>query len=344
MKPLDVTILLLNDCYASTALAPIEIFHSAGRLWNTLTDGPTEPRFQVTPASLDHSVVETPYSIRLLAAVTLDQVGDTDIIIVPASGLNLEAQVARHRALLPWLRDRHERGAYIASVCSGAAYLAEAGLLDGREATTHWAVADAYMQRYPKAKWRPDAVVTEDRRVLCSGGVYAAVDLSLYLVDKFCGHDIAVQTAKALLVDMPRTHQSGYAVLPLSRPHTDQQIRDTETFMQQNYARDLSIENLAARVHMSPRTFIRRFKLATGHLPGKYMQALRVSIAKAMLEEGARSIQTVSASVGYEDAAYFRALFKRLTGMTPAQYRTKFTGVRSREPAAAGVAPPPAPN
>jgi transcriptional regulator GlxA family with amidase domain len=165
--------------------------------------------------------------------------------------------------------------------------------------------------------------------MLCSGGVYASIDLSLYLVDKFCGHEIAVQTAKALLVDMPRTSQSGYAVLPLSRPHHDEKIREAETYMQKNFARPMSIEKLAERVNMSPRTFIRRFKEATGRLPGKYQQIFRVSMAKEMLEDDARSVQTVSSAVGYEDVAYFRALFKRLTGMTPAQYREKFSRVRS---------------
>lgn len=329
MKPLDVTVLLLNDCYVSTALAPIEVFHSAGRLWNSFTDGVSEPRFRVTVASLDGLETTSPYAVRLLPEVSIDGVDRADIIVVPASGLDLDAQFARHAALFPWLRAWHERGACIASVCSGAAYLAEAGLLHGHEATTHWGAVDVFMERYPAVKWRRDAFVTEDRRMLCSGGVYASIDLSLYLVDKFCGHEVAVQTAKALLVDMPRTNQSGYAVLPLSRPHHDDKIRETEAFMQSNFARTLSIESLASRVNMSPRTFIRRFKAATGHLPGGYLQVFRISMAKEMLEEGARSVQTVSSAVGYEDVAYFRGLFKRLTGMTPAQYRARFAGVRS---------------
>lgn len=331
MKQLDVTIVLLNDCYASTALAPIEVFHSAGRLWNSLTGNKSDPRFHVTVASLDGREVETPYSVRLTPAVSIKEIRSADIIVVPASGLDLDNQFERHRALFPWLHHWHERGAYIASICSGAAYLAEAGLLDDHEATTHWGAAATYIQRYPKVKWRPDAFVTEDRRMLCSGGVYASIDLSLYLVDKFCGHEIAVQTAKSLLVDMPRTHQSGYAVLPLSRPHTDERIREAETFMHKSFAMDLSVENLAARVNMSPRTFIRRFKDATGRLPGKYMQILRISVAKDMLEDGARSVQAVSSATGYEDVAFFRTLFKRLTGMTPGQYRAKFSGARGRE-------------
>jgi len=331
MKQLEVTILLLNDCYASTALAPIEVFHSAGRLWNALTGNTTEPRFRVTVASLDGQPVKTPYSVGLVPEVSIAEVEQPDIIVIPASGLDLDAQFERHRQMFDWLRDWHKRGVYIASICSGAAYLAEAGLLDGREATTHWGTAEAYMARYPKVNWRPDVFVTEDRRVLCSGGVYAAVDLSLYMVEKFCGHEIAVQTAKSLLVDMPRTHQSGYSVLPLSRPHDDEDIRHVESYIRKNFARDLSIERLASGANMSPRNFIRRFKKATGKVPGKYLQILRVSIAKEMLEDGVRSVQAISSSVGYEDIAFFRTLFKRLTGMNPAQYRTKFAGVRNHE-------------
>ena len=336
MKRLDVTILLLNDCYASTALAPIEVFHSAGRLWNTLTGRESEPRFRVTVASLDGKPVETPYSVGLLPQTSIDAIEHTDIVVIPASGLDLDAQFEKHRALFAWLRRWHERGAYLASICSGAAYLAEAGLLDGHEATTHWGAADAYLERYPGVRWRPDVFVTEDRRVLCSGGVYAAIDLSLYLVDKFCGHEVAVHTAKALLVDMPRANQSGYALLPLSRAHDDDPIRKAETFMKNHFCGELPIETLAAEVNMSPRNFIRRFKEATGQVPGKYLQALRISIAKEMLEDGARSVQAISSAVGYEDVAFFRALFKRLTGMTPAEYRARFTGVRSHESSLAG--------
>jgi transcriptional regulator GlxA family with amidase domain len=331
MKQLDVTILLLNDCYASTSLAPIEVFHSAGNLWNQLTGNETEPRFKVTTASLDGGPVETPYSVGLTPQKSIDAVAHTDVAVIPASGLELDAQFERHQALFPWLRRWHANGAYIASICSGAAYLAEAGLLDGHEATTHWGAAASFRERYPAVNWRPDVFVTEDRRVLCSGGVYAAIDLSLYLVDKFCGHEVAVNTAKALLVDMPRTHQTGYAVLPLSRPHGDAKIRQAESYMREHFARDLSIESLAEGVNMSARNFIRRFKEATGQVPGRYLQILRISIAKEMLEDGARSVQAISSAVGYEDVAFFRALFKRLTGMTPAEYRAKFTGLRSRE-------------
>jgi transcriptional regulator GlxA family with amidase domain len=321
---LDVTVVLLEAGYASTAIGPIEVFHSAGLLWNWLHGTPPQPRFRVRTASIDGRGVTSLCSLGLTPGCAIDDIERTDIIILPASGWDVMDQIARNTALLPWLRKWHARGAYIAGICTGVAFLAECGLLDGREATTHWGVADIMRQRYPKVLWRPEQFVTEDGRLFCSGGIYASIDLSLYLVEKFCGHEVALQCAKSLLVSMPRGRQSGYSVLPLSRPHTDDRIRQAEQYLREHFDRNLSIEKLAERVGMSSRNFIRRFKAATGRLPGAYVQMLRVSMAKEMLEQGAASIQTVGSKIGYEDVAFFRSLFKRHTGMTPAEYRAHF--------------------
>lgn len=331
----DIVVILLNDNYASTAIGPIEVFHSAGVLWNMLKGETVEPLFNVTIASLDGEGVGTPYALRLFPQVSIRKIRNADLVVVPSSGLDLEHQFRRHAALLPWLRKMAAQGAYIAGTCTGAAYLAEAGLLDGREATTHWATADDFRRRYPKVNWRPEKLITEDRRMLCSGGVYSSMDLSLYLVEKFCNHDVALQCAKALLINMPRPYQSGYAVLPLSRPHDDAKVRAAEAFMEKNYALDVSIARLACDLGMSPRNFIRRFKNATGRLPGNYLQAVRVAVAKEMLEDGARSVRAVSVAVGYENAAFFRALFKRCTGMSPGEYGEKFAGISCAHPHAA---------
>jgi transcriptional regulator GlxA family with amidase domain len=188
-----------------------------------------------------------------LAQVSIRRLRHADIVIVPSCGLDLDSQLARHGALLPWLRKQAAQGAHIAGICTGVAYLAEAGLLDGRQATTHWAMAETFRQRYPKVDWHPDAFITDDRRMLCSGGVYASMDLSLYLVEKFCGHEVALQCAKALLINMPRTSQAGYAVLPLARPHNDAKVRTAEAHLQKNYARGISFEVLAQDLGMSPR-------------------------------------------------------------------------------------------
>lgn len=321
---LDVTVVLLEAGYASTAIGPIEVFHSAGLLWNWLHGDTVQPRFRVRTTSIDGRRVTSLCSLGLTPECSIQDIKRTDIIILPASGWDVMERIARNTALLPWLRKWHSRGAYIAGICTGVAFLAECGLLDGRQATTHWGVADILRQRYPKVLWRPEQFVTEDGRLFCSGGVYASIDLSLYLVEKFCGHEIALQCARSLLLSMPRGRQSGYSVLPLSPPHSDDRIKQAEEYLQKHFDREVSIDVLADRSRMSPRNFIRRFKAATGRLPGAYIQMLRVSAARELLEQGAASIQTVCSKIGYEDVAHFRSLFKRHTGMTPAEYRNRF--------------------
>lgn len=330
---LDVTVLLFDDGYASTAVMPIEVFHSAGTLWRALSGKSPEPRFNVITASIDGKAVKSPYAgLSMTPQCSIDEIERTDIIIVPTSGLELDEKLIEHSVLLPWLRKHYESGAYLAGVCMGAAYLAEAGLLDGKRATTHWAVAADLARRYPRVDWHPEMFVTEDDRLLCSGGLTAAADVSLYLVEKLCGHEIAVQTAKALLLSMPRTHQSGYAVLPLSPAHDDDRIRAVESFLQGNFHKTQTNECLAEFAGMSERTFLRRFKAATGRVPAAYLQTVRVETAKAMLEREGSPIQTVSSAVGYDDVSYFRTLFKRQTGMTPAEYRDRFAAFSVRQP------------
>jgi transcriptional regulator GlxA family with amidase domain len=262
---------------------------------------------------------------------SLEAVERTDIAIIPTSGLCFNEKLIENSALLPWLQKQHAHGAYLAGVCMGAAYLAEAGLLEGRQATTHWAIAETFRTRWPSVDWRPDMFVTEDARLLCSGGLTAAADVSLYLVEKLCGHEVAVQTAKALLLTMPRTHQSGYAVLPFSPAHDDERVQAAERYIQANFRLPLTSEAVASHVAMSSRTLIRRFKAATGRLPGAYLQSVRIEAAKAMLESDDASIQTVASAVGYDDAAHFRELFKRSSGMTPAEYRAHFAELRVRQ-------------
>ncbi len=244
--------------------------------------------------------------------------------MVSASGPVPSEWMARHAAIPPWLSDRYRHGTRIAGVCSGVAFMAEAGLLKGRRATTHWGVADGFRQRYPGVDWRTDLLITEDAGLYCGGGVNAASDLSLHLVERLCGREVAIECSKALLLDMPRTHQSGYALLPLSRPHDDEHVRNIEHHLSAHYDRDMPVEELADMAGMSRRNFVRRFKVATGLMPGAYLQMIRVTAARKMLEDGAPSIEQVGLSVGYEDVAFFRRIFKRHSGITPSAYRERF--------------------
>lgn len=323
-KPLEVTIVILDDGYTSTAIGPMEVFYSAGRLMPLLLGEPVQPRFNVRMASIDGKPITSAYGISIVPNCALEDVLQTDLVLITASHTCLLERIPCRTVVVPWLRAAHDRGSYLAGVCSGVALVAETGLLDHRRATTHWGVAGMYRQRYPKVRWQPEHFITEDAGLFCGGGVYAAIDLSLYLVEKFCGHEIALECCKSLMVAPPRNLQSGYAIAPLSRPHGDERVRQIEQLLQSRFDKDISLEAVAEEHAMSPRNLARRFKAATGYLPGEYLQLLRVTAARQLLERGRAPVQKVAAAVGYEDSTYFRGIFKRHTGMTPSEYRGRF--------------------
>jgi transcriptional regulator GlxA family with amidase domain len=167
-------------------------------------------------------------------------------------------------------------------------------------------------------------MVTEDGNLYCGGGVNASLDLSLYLVGCFCGHDVAMQSAKALLIEMPRAWQAGFAIVPLKTEHSDKTISSAQDWLHENFHQTFPLETPAERVGMSLRNFVRRFKQATGDSPLIYLQKLRVAAAKRLLENDHRTMQEISDAVGYQDVVFFRKIFQRHTGVSPSAYRRKF--------------------
>lgn len=336
---IKVTVVLVEGGAPSTAVAPVEVFSSAGTLWNTLRGESAQPYFEVRTASLDGHSVQSGFCLRLEPDCAIADVPETDVIIIAAVGVDLDNACPAHRALYPWLRHWHEQGAIIAGACAGAPLIAESGLLDGQPATTHWGVVDACRRRYPAVRWQPEQILTDANRVVCSGGVYAAVDLSLYLVEKLCGHKVAMETARALVLETPRVWQIGYAAEPPDMRHDDQRIAHVQEWLFRHFDEWVSIESLASRARMSPRTFARRFKMATGDTPNSYVQKLRVNAARHLLENDLRAVQEVSHAVGYSDVKFFRDLFRRHTGETPQQYRERFAVSPPESTALAGRSP-----
>jgi transcriptional regulator GlxA family with amidase domain len=326
----NVVIPFLRGGLASTAIAPMEIFQSAGVVWNQLNDRAPEPAFRVTTASVDGGPVKADGSVVLTPERAISHVRNADLIVVPAAGVDVDQLLARHGKLVPWLRRWYRRGAAIAGICTGVALLAEAGLLDGRRATTHWGLVDVYRRKYPKVDWRPEVFVTEQDDIYCGGGVFASVDLSLYLVERYAGHETAVRCAKSLLIDKPRTWQLGYATLAPRGNHSDSKITQGQKWLYENFRTRFNLDELARRLGMSPRNFIRRFKKAVGETPLAYLQKLRVAESKRLLEQDFRPIQDIAAETGYDDVLYFRKLFKRHVGVPPGAYRRQFGQPRPR--------------
>jgi transcriptional regulator GlxA family with amidase domain len=336
---IDVTVVLLDGGFPSTFIAPIEILSSAGVLWAAVHGQAGTPRFRVRTASVDGGAARGPIPIAIESGGPICSVEHADLIVVASIGSDIEGDVRRNAALVPWLQAWRQRGAAIAGICSGVSFLAEAELLDGRPATTHWAVADICRARYPRVRWQPERFVTECDNLFCSGGVYSSIDLSLYLVERFCGHQVATETAKALLLETPRVWQIGYATQPPCATHGDERIRDAQEWLFRNFKHDVQVEHLAARVGMSPRNFARRFKVATGDTPLAYLHRMRINAAKHLLENELMTIQEIVAAVGYCDVSFFRRLFRRYTGAPPRAYRERFSGSARPDIAVAARAP-----
>lgn len=322
---LDVVVVLVEGGTPSTAVAPIEILSGAGYLYETLQGLEGERKFNVRTASLTGKSVQTLAPLKLEPDHSIDEIESADLMVVAAGGGNLEVERQRNAKLPPVLREAYDNGTAIAGVCSGVSQLAEAGLLDGRPATTHWALVDDCRERYPAVNWQPERYVTESDRVFCSGGVYSGVDLCLYIVEKYCGHQVAMQTAKALLLRTPRIWQAGYSAETPQINHEDDEIRSVQEWLFKNYSEKVSIPDLAARVSMSQRTFMRRFKAATGETPISYLQRLRINAARHLLENDLKTVREISLKVGYEDLNFFSKLFKRYTGLSPSAYRDRFS-------------------
>jgi transcriptional regulator GlxA family with amidase domain len=233
---IDVTVVLLEDGLPSTALAPLEIFACAGSLWGMIMGKPAEPRFRVRTATIDGRKTRNMVPVTLEPTVSVADVRRTDLIVVPTAGVDIETARKANADLIRWLSRRGQKTA-VAGICSGATLLAAAGLLDGRPGTTHWGIVDQCRAMYPKVHWKADRFITESDNVFCGGGLYASIDLSLYLVEHYCGHEIAVQTAKALLLETPRIWQSTYAAQPPRSAHDDEPIQRAQKWLYLTSAR-----------------------------------------------------------------------------------------------------------
>ncbi|MFC4870689.1 GlxA family transcriptional regulator [Negadavirga shengliensis] len=328
-------IVFLKGGTPTTAVTPVEILSSAGFLYEQLKGLKGKRFFDVRTASLDGQKVQTLTPLQLEPDHSIDEIDAADLLVISGGGGGLKDICRQNEKLIPLLRRLYEQGTAIAGICSGVPLLAESGLLDGRPATTHWAIVDDCRKRYPQVDWQPERYVTESGNIFCSGGVYSGVDLCLYIVEKYCGHQTAMHTAKALLLRTPRIWQAGYTAEAPKIHHEDEQIRSVQEWIFKNFRESVDVTVLALSAHMSPRTFARRFKAATGETPINYLQRVRINAARHLIENDLKSVLEISRSVGYEDLAFFNRLFKRYTGLSPSVYRERFS-VDSPKKMAAG--------
>jgi len=332
-EPVAVAILALPEATASVIYGMYDLFRGAGRDWGVVTTGEPGPellRPQVVSSRSGSFVAAN--GVRITPQATLEQCVAPPIVCVPEVAIAPGTRIAgRFAAEVDWLRRCHAGGATIATACSGAVLLAETGLLDGCEATTHWAFCDTIRSQYPKVKVLPQRALVvsgEGQRLVMAGGGTSWLDLGLYLVARVAGVEAAMQTARVNLIDWHDIGQQPFAVLARSRQVDDAVIARCQAWIAEHYDEPAPVAAMVRLSGLAERSFKRRFAQATGMSPLEYVHTMRLEEAKQMLEASDATIEAIAEEVGYEDAGFFSRLFRRHVQLTPAQYRKRFGSLR----------------
>lgn len=261
---------------------------------------------------------------RIFPDVSFQEVGHSDLIIIPSVHGDKNKIVAVNQPLLDWVVAQYSQGAAVASLCIGAFLLASTGLLNGRCCTTHWDFANAFREMYPDVTLLEDKIITDENNIYTSGGAYSWLNLIVYLVEKFCGRDMAVTCSKGFQVDFQRVSQSPFIIFSGQKDHEDEAIRTAQEYIETNCHSKITVEELAERLILGRRNLERRFKKATGNTVMEYIQRVKMEAVKKSLETSRLGVNEVMDKVGYTDPKAFRMTFKKVTGLSPLQYRNRY--------------------
>ena len=320
-----VEILAFQECMATPAFTSYEVLQKINGLWKE-RHGKTAGdilRVRLVACGTDRTV-RSSCDLPVRCHAVLADVGRTDLIIVPAFDGDVLKQLEINKAVVPWLRTQYRKGADIAAICTGAFALAEAGLLEGRAATTHWAAQDLFRRRYPGVHLQPHQIIVDEGRLCTSGGAFSFLNLLLYLAEKHVDQETALLASRIFLIDMNKSPQGAYAILSPQKTHDDPAILRTQLLIEKDLTEELTLDRLAAGAALSRRQFQRRFRTATGNTPVEYIQRVRIEAAKKALASTRDRLDEIASAVGYEDAPGFRKLFIRYTGLTPSEFRKKY--------------------
>lgn len=283
-----------------------------------------KPKFEVEFVGM-HKLVKThngEYTVK--TDKLLNEVRKTDLLIIPPFFGDIKKGLAANAKAIPYFTKLHNKGASLASLCIGAFLLAETGLLDGKKCSTHWAYISEFRSKYPNVEIEDGAVITEHDNIYSSGGANSLFNLVLYLIEKFSDRETAILLSKYFALDFDRDSQSQFIIFKGQRNHSDKEIQKVQDYIEKKYDEKLTIDMLADLINIGRRTFERRFKQVTNNTPIEYIQRVRIEAAKKFFEASRKNVTEVMYEVGYTDSKAFRDLFRKITGLTPIEYRNKF--------------------
>ncbi|HVI45388.1 MAG TPA: helix-turn-helix domain-containing protein [Chitinophaga sp.] len=283
-----------------------------------------EPLFNIQLVGLAPNTSQRNGQFTINPDALIGEVHKTDLIIIPSLQGDQEKAAALNLEFIPWILEQRSKGAEIACLCIGAFFLAATGLLDNRPCTTHWQLAGQFVKMFPDAKMVPSQLITDEDGIYTSGGAFAYLNLLAYLVEKYAGREMAIAIAKGFLIDINRKSQSPFIIFEGQKAHDDTEIKMAQEFIEQHYPDKITIDLLANKFAIGRRNFERRFQRSTNNTVNEYVQRVKVEAAKRRLETTRKNVSEVMYEVGYTDTQTFREVFKKLTGLTPVEYRNKY--------------------
>jgi transcriptional regulator GlxA family with amidase domain len=316
-----VSILIINEAVLASIVDPRVIFTGVNDF--LMAEG-KPPAFNVQLVGLDKEVKLHGGLFSVHTDVLLKDLKKTDLIIIPAIGGDFKTTLKRNEDFLPWIIDQHYKGAEAASLCVGAFLLASTGLLNGKECSSHWRTANEFREMFPEVTLVDDRIVTEQKGLYSSGGATSYWNLLLYLIEKYAGRDMSIMAAKMFALEIDRKSQSPFIMFNGQKTHEDEPIKKAQEFIEANITEKISVEDLAMKYAIGKRHFERRFKKATNNSPLEYIQRVKMEAAKKHLESSRKNVNEVMYDVGYSDTKAFRTVFKKITGLSPVEYRNKY--------------------
>lgn len=283
-----------------------------------------KPFFKVQIAGYTKEIPLDNGICTLHADVEIKDLKKTDLIIIPAYEGDIERGVKYGLQAIPWIVQQYKNGAEIASLCVGAFLLASTGLLHGRSCSTHWRAANEFKKQFPGVQLVTEKVITDEHGIYTSGGAFSAANLILYIIEKYAGREAAIHCSKLFQVDLDRHSQSPFIIFEGQKDHDDEQIKQAQEFIEKNYQERITVDQLTSMLALSRRNLERRFKKATANTVVEYIQRVKIEAAKKYFEVSHKNISEVMYDVGYGDTKAFRNVFRKITGLSPVEYRNRY--------------------
>lgn len=282
------------------------------------------PLFRIELVGLNRQTSLTKGLFTISPQTTIRDVKKTDLVIIPAVHGSAREVVAGNRLLAEWIARQYAKGAEVVSLCIGAFILASTGLLKGKSCTTHWLSAGEFTEMFPDVNLAPYKVLTDEAGIYTSGGAYSSLNLLLYLVEKFAGRDMAILASKIFEIDIDRHSQSPFIMFRGQKEHVDEPVRKAQEYIEGNFREKITVNQLAGMLALSRRSLERRFKRATSNTVIEYIQRVKIEAAKKSFETSRKNINEIMYEIGYSDNKAFRGTFKKITGLSPVDYKNKY--------------------